>query len=145
MKKETAEKWLKIFGILYYIGAALIIGLGILVLTNNNAEISKQLVEVLKIEDTKDFKVETVAAIALFMSAALQALIAWSLRRAAKDGKKSTLALVFTTLGFVSSLLTLPGHVTASNIIAAIIDGLMLAMVLTVRKEGKAKKAKKED
>jgi len=135
MKKDTAKKLLKIFGILFYIGAAITILAGVLMLVVKIPEDTiNQVKDLLGNVDLKGLNPVKVAGAVLSISGIFYILQGWSLRRAAKK-EKTTLALVLFILAVASGVFSLIGSTSIVNsIITLAIDALILYAIIVVRK-----------
>lgn len=139
MKPGLAKKILKGFGIFYYVAALFLLILGIVAFTLKESDVlSRASDELLKVVPN-DMKITTFLGIFVIVIALLELATGYLLRRAAKDGKKTTLLLVLLVLSVIGSVTNLftngTGESIATLILNVVIDGLLLYSTYVVRKE----------
>ena len=141
MKKKTAKKILKFFGVLYLISALALIGIGVSIIINVFPNFTAEMLNAINLADIKDIDPKNALAISLFISAFFNLIACWLLFRAAKNGKKSTFLLIIVVLSLFGSIAGLLyngfniNSVGINLIISLVKDLFMLIVLMSVRKE----------
>ena len=135
MKKETAKKLLKIFGILIYICAAVTLLFGVLMIVIKMPdEVVNEVKNAIGNIDLQGHNPIKILGAVLIIGGIYSIFQGWSLRRAGKK-EKTTLAFVLYIIAVVSSLFSLIG---AASIVSALttvaINAFILYLVWVVRK-----------
>ena len=131
MNLKVAKITLKVMSVLELIYGVLMLVAGVLFLTGSDL--------------LKDYFDEIVAAggnelgkggiFAVFVFVALIIfLVAWLYRVAAKDGKKTTLLLVFLILACCYGVYSLVTNFSVTSLISLLLDAFVLSQVFVVRK-----------
>lgn len=136
MKKDTAKKLLNVLGIITYIGAVLMLILGLAMFFINSPELEQELAKAIDYTDT-NVKATIVVGILFVIIAVFEIIEGWALRRAGK-AEKTTLALVLTAIGFVGSILGLiRTQQLLSQLITIAINALAFYSVIVIRQDEK--------
>lgn len=134
------KKFLKVVSILYLIYTIVLIGLGIACLTPVGGEIVKNI----PMNTTENMQLEktTIAAIGFFIMAVFSLIYYGLVKRALKDGNKSTFLLILVILHFVGEIVSIfrilsngfnPEVIT--TIISILFDLCVLISIFKIRKE----------
>lgn len=135
MQKETAQKLLKIFGVLNYIFGAILVLLSIIFFANIIPNLNTEMTKIVTI-DWHGIEPNIAIGVYLIVNGMFTLLEGWALCRAAKDSTKTTLALVLTVLSLVASIIGLfVGKIGVSQISSLVIDAILVYSVFIVRKE----------
>lgn len=137
MKKETSSKLLNVFGWLDIIGGVLILILAVFAFTSINNDVINEAIKTanITIPDGTNISPSTLIGIALTTTALVTLLEGYLLRRASKDGSKSTLILVLTILSVVAGGYGLIRAFSISSLISVLFDVFVLYLLFNVRKE----------
>ena len=139
MKKETAQKILKVVGILYFLAAICCVAFAVIAFTNSVPTVMDELRKNSTIEVPDGVTFEQIMGGSMVITALANCFVGWVLLRAAKNPKKSILASIILTLSFVGSIISLVRSNGAwdanriSLLIRAIIDGFMFGVIISLR------------
>lgn len=135
MKIETSKKALRIVSWFNIIAAVLLTIFGLFMFTQQNNEMIQEISKSMNMTELKNIPLTTFVGSIFLASAIATALEAWLLRRAAKDGKKSTFIIIITILSLVSQILGLVKSFNASSITTIAFNAFILYLLFNVRKE----------
>ena len=107
MKIETSKKALRIVSWFNIIAAVLLTIFGLFMFTQQNNEMIQEISKSMNMTELKNIPLTTFVGSIFLASAIATALEAWLLRRAAKDGKKSTFIIIITISFMMASFYSL--------------------------------------
>lgn len=139
MSSDSAKKALSIFKWIYIIEGVFSALFGILFFAFQNNEalvkVSDNLVNTSNIKLPDGMSLAVFLGISFVVIAIFDFIDAWLFNRAKKDGKKTTLLMIFLVISAISGIYNLITAFAVSNIINLVLTLISLYAVYVVRKE----------